>query len=90
MADTIEQRLADAERKLRAMGVLVDFLIAAAPHFTTHYYPTGKIVGGRLAQTVIDGEVVSEGVVGGKVEARSFQTDLRDAEAEADRILAEK
>lgn len=73
-------------RELAAQRVLLDFFVSAAPFLSTHYYPPGKIVGAKLAKTIVDGVVVSEREVGGTVAPRSFTTDLAEAVAESEKI----
>ena len=74
----------ELEREVASLRVLVDFLIGAAPHFDLHYYPTGSLVDQKKAVVMVDGVVVEEKMVGGRVVGRSFSEDLKAAIARSE------
>lgn len=81
-----EVSLEELRREVAAQRVLLDFFVSAAPFLSTHYYPPGKIVGAKLSQTIVEGQVVAQQMVGGTVAPRSFATDLGEAVAESEKI----
>jgi hypothetical protein len=85
--DSLEARVEALERKVKAQGVLLEFFIEAAPHFSLVYYPTSKVEGAKFAQNFVEGVLVAEGMVGGKMVGRSFKSDLAEAVAQAEGIL---
>jgi len=69
----------ELRREVASLRVLVDFLIGAAPNFSTHYYGRPKLVGAKKAQVIVEGLVVEEKLIGGKMVTGSFAEDLAEA-----------